>query len=165
MDRLELTPEQQAYVDGWLADKASDTLNPMVTTTPLVPDTNLVQFDQVTIDTTWPPAILLGGDGDVGTYTYIPAWDYLDNVVLVDSVTDRAGPDGQTMPIFTDEQFQSRVAKAAAKNPKQAAKAERKEQRDIRRSIRETLDAQPDPKVRKRLHQQLVQHGLLGKDD
>jgi hypothetical protein len=160
MDRLVLTTEQQTKVDAWLADKATDTLNPMSAD---VPGTNLVFDDHVEVASSW-KCICFGGGNDA-VYAYIPDWDLFFSIDLVDAVTDRAGPNGQTMPIIDPVQAEARTAaKAAAANPKQAAHAEKVERRELKQLLKDAIARLPHAE-QKHAREVLRAHGVLGKDD
>lgn len=152
MDRHTLTPTQQAGIESWMSEKASDTLNPL---SPDVPGTNLVYLDQLEIDHAWWLVVLGGGNGLV--YAYVPDWDVFFNIECVDYVTDRAGPNGETMPVIDPVQMEARLAaKAGGQNPKHAAHGHHV----APRTVQDFLAAQT-PETRKALEEQLKKHHLL----
>jgi hypothetical protein len=154
MERLTLTETQQASIAAWLAEKANDTLNPMTTN---MPGTNLVPDDHLEIDHNW-KCVVLGGGNEV-VYVYVPDWGWFSDGGLADFfdlVTDRAGPNGEIMPIIDPVQMQARTAAAAAKNPKHAAHGHHV----APRTMQDLLDAQT-PETRKALEEQLKKHHLL----
>jgi hypothetical protein len=151
MERLTLTQTQQDSIAAWLAEKASDTLNPM---TPDVPGTNLVSDDHLEIDHSW-KCVVFGG-GNAAVYCYVPDWDFFMNCDLVDYITDRAGPNGETMPVIDPVQMEAMRAAAAAKNPKHAAHGHHA----APRTVQDLLDAQT-PETRAALEAQLKKHHLL----
>lgn len=107
MDRLPLTPEDDAAIADWKVNNTPEALDPVQL------GTNLVVDDHVQVDNAW-SAVVLGGDGIAGTYSYIPEWGGLTlNIVLSDYITDRAGPNGETMPIVDPPHVEHRHAEVA----------------------------------------------------
>lgn len=154
MERLELTPEQQALVDNWREE-----LN--IQPNDIVQEgTNLVVDDHLQVDNSWKVVVLGGASGCVASY--VPEWgDFWIPIDLVDYVTDRAGPNGQTMPIF-DEQLLA--ARAAVANPQKAAppkhpKPRRSFAQVLRDAVQRKLHAEHD-----HIMSALRKHGALGKD-
>lgn len=156
MDRIVLTPEQQAIVD---AKRIELNVQPG---DPIQEGTNLVQGDSIRVNDSWDVFVVCGESGVVGSF--VPAWDnFYCAIDLVESVTDRAGPNGETMPIFDEVQLQAMAARAGAPaNPKRAAK---QAERDHKKANRELVAAQPNHHTQKLLREALKAHGLLGKDD
>lgn len=162
MDRLALTTEQQAEVDAFRLE------NSVQTSDPVVEGTNLVVDDHLEVDNSW-KVVVLSGDGGGAVNSYIPEWGGLIIPIdLVDYVTDRAGPNGETMPIYDEQQLAARAAQASGENPREAARAERREERahrrDVREMLRDGLKRLPHDQ-RKHAREVLRDKGVLGKDD
>jgi hypothetical protein len=93
MDRLDISPEQQALIDAYKADNAG-TFDPEP-----AKGTDLVADDDLEIDNSWKVRVIAGQWGCVACI--VPEWgDVIFAINLVDYVTDRAGPNGETMPIW-----------------------------------------------------------------
>ena len=158
MERLTLTQTQQDAVASWLATKANDTLNPV---SPDVPGTNLVPDDHLEIDGSWYIVVFGGSNG--GVCSYVPAWElFFDCFVCQDYVTDRAGPNGETMPIFNPP-VQARGAAAPAVAPS-STPAPHKHRRDIKEALRDAIKRMPHDQ-QKHAREVLRTKGVLGKDD
>lgn len=163
MERLQLNETQQAYAEAYWQD------NNVQIGDPALEGTNLVASDHVQIDNSW-YAVLLGASvsspGCVDTY--IPDWgEFILPMWQIDLfVTDRAGPNGETMPIYDLQQMAARTADAAAKP--EAAGAERREKRahrrDLKELLREAIGRLPDDQER-RVRQTLRAKGVLGHED
>lgn len=93
MERIVLTTEQQATADDF-----KDTYPYFDPDGNIYTGSNLVVDDDLRIDNSW-EGVVLGGEGGC-VWFYVPAWELILPIDLIDYVTDRAGPDGQTMPIF-----------------------------------------------------------------
>lgn len=93
MDRIVLTPEQQTKIDEF-----KDSYEFFDPDGQIYEGSNLVVDDNLQVDNSW-EGVVLGGEGGL-VWFYVPAWDLILPIDLVNYVTDRAGPDGQTMPIF-----------------------------------------------------------------
>jgi len=97
MDRITLTEQQTSFLSSLresLGIQPGD---------PVQEGNNVVQDDNLRVDDAWDIWVVGGAYGII--YAYIPAWDEGDERVhfpidVVPYVTDRAGPDGQTMPLF-----------------------------------------------------------------
>jgi hypothetical protein len=146
MERLEITPEQQTIMDDYAAQQT-----PLPSTDPVHADTNLVVGDDLEIDNSWKVRVI-GGDGATGTHCIVPEWgNYCANIVLSDYITDRAGPNGETMPIRDEQQMQAMLAKQGG-NPKHAKQDKRDRLReflalqsaDTARAIRKFLKLDKD---------------------
>lgn len=160
MERLQLTSTQQAFVDTSrteLSIQPNDVVQE---------GTNLVVDDHLQVDNSWFVVVIGGASGCVASY--MPTWgDFWIPIDLVNYVTDRAGPNGETMPIF-DEQLQARRAKAGDEGLRDATKTERREERAHRRDIREMLRdglRRLPQEQRKRARDAMRAQGVLGKDD
>lgn len=93
MERIPLTPEDDARIAAWLDEHGAE-LAPEV-----AEGSNLVQFDHIMFDSQFPVVVLGGQDGAI--QSYFPEWGGETlNVDLIDYITDRIGPNGETMPIF-----------------------------------------------------------------
>lgn len=164
MDRLTLTTEQAAFV---AAKRAELGVQPG---DPIQAGTNLVQDDTIRINDSWTIYVVCGDAGVIGAY--VPEWDNMPGNVephfycpidVGDDVTDRAGPDGQTMPIYDAVALEARAAKkAGGANPKKARKLS---DHDARVANRDLLAGQTDKHARQAIRAAMRAHGLLGKDD
>jgi hypothetical protein len=93
MDRLDISPEQQGLIDAFKAEQAS-TFDPEVAA-----GSNLIEGDDLQVDNSWKVRVIAGQWGCVACL--VPEWgDAILAIGLVDYVTDRAGPNGEGMPIF-----------------------------------------------------------------
>ena len=93
MERLNISPEQQALIDAYKAEQGS-TFDPEV-----AEGSNLIEGDDLEVDHSWKVRVIGGQWGCVACL--IPEWgDAIMAIYLVPSVSDRAGPNGETMPIF-----------------------------------------------------------------
>jgi hypothetical protein len=127
----------------------------------LVVDDHLILAEQFA-------GVVLGGEGGAVWFCIPDADNVIMPINLIDVITDRAGPNGQTMPVFDEVQAQARMAKAAAANPKEAARAEHREERAHRRELKEVLReaiAKLPHDQQKHARQVLRAKGVLGKDD
>jgi hypothetical protein len=164
MERIDVTPEARAAMADFKAQNpANFDPNDLI-----YEGSNLVLDDHLQIDSSW-QGIVFGGNGGL-VWFCIPDWgNMLLPIDLIDYITDRAGPDGQTLPVFDEQQMQARAAKAAApQNPNQAARAERKEERAHRREVKEVLReavARLPHDQRKHARQVLRAAGVLGPND
>lgn len=150
MERLQLTPEQQTFVE---TSRAELSIQPNDV---VQEGTNLVVDDHVQVDNSWLVVVIGGASGCVASY--MPDWgQFWIPIDLVDYVTDRIGPNGETMPIF-DEQLQARHAQAAGE------RRERGQRRDIRGMLRDGLRRLPREQ-RKHVREVLRAKGVLGRDD
>lgn len=156
--RPTLSPEQLQLI----ADKRTE-LGTQPTDAPN-PGTNLVQDDWVQIDNSWYAWIVAPDSGCTGSY--IPDWDlYLSIGSLEDYISDRAGPNGETMPIFDPVEAQARAAAKPAGDPKHAAKGEQHApRRALQQVLREAIKRLPH-NDQKRARQTLRQAGVLGPED
>jgi hypothetical protein len=93
MDRITLTPDQQTLIDEFKASYPYFDPGGNIYT-----GSNLVVDDDLQIDNSW-EGVVLGGEGGC-VWFYVPAWDLILPIDLINYITDRAGPDGQTMPVF-----------------------------------------------------------------
>jgi hypothetical protein len=124
MERLTLDTEQQAYVDGYHTDHS---LTPGASCnhagTNIVIDDHLLMFD------TWLCVVLgpsVDSEGCLDIYTpgwgmlfYMPVWG------VEGGVNDRAGPNGQTMPVYDEPPEELLARSEDAPDPKAAKKAQR----------------------------------------
>jgi hypothetical protein len=93
MDRLDISPEQQAIIDTFKTEQGS-TFDPEPAA-----GSNLIEGDDLEVDNSWKVRVIAGQWGCVACL--IPEWgDIILPIDLVDYVSDRAGPNGETMPIF-----------------------------------------------------------------
>jgi hypothetical protein len=163
MERLTLSPEQQTIVDNWRAE------NNVQMSDHVVDGTNLVVDDHLQIDNSWLCVVLAGENGD-GVNAFVPEWgDFIMPIDLVDYITDRAGPNGQTMPIYDaveppQAMSAARVASGATPNPKDAARDVHAHRRDRKTFYRDLIKAAPSEEARRTLRSLLVARGLVGKD-
>jgi hypothetical protein len=123
MDRLTLTQADEAAV----ADTEETTQFDEV----VAEGTNLIKGDHVKIADSW-DAVIIGGQ-QTNVWLCVPAWgSYVGPFGgIPDYVTDRAGPNGETMPIRDEQQMQAMLAKAGGANPKHAKKDARERLRDF----------------------------------
>lgn len=167
MNREQLNETQQAFVDGHRAQYNQQVGDPALDNTNLITDDHTLFQGFV--------AIILGksvaAEGCVDVY--VPAWVdwplFFPPNDFVPYVTDRAGPNGETMPIVDEEQMQMMMARAGGEqNPREAA-AERREERADRRgfqkAVRGAVKRIDDSQKRQQLRQKLRALGVLGKDD
>lgn len=157
MIRQVLTPEQQLIVDDYR------TANNVKLTDVVVDGTNLVVDDQLEIDNTWPLLVVLSGDGGGAVNSYIPDWgDLIMPIDLIDYVTDRIGPQAQTMPIFDEVQLQARTAaKTKAPGDKHHPHTHRRSLEDV---LRDAVKRLPH-KEEKHALAVLKKAGVLDKKD
>lgn len=128
MERLPISAEQQALIDAYKAENAS-TFDPEPAA-----GSNIVEGDDLEVDNNWKVRVIAGQWGCVACL--IPEWgDFIMAVDLVDYVTDRAGPAGQTLPIY-DPAPEAGMS-AAAKT--QAVTAEPKQKHGRHRSLQDAL--------------------------
>jgi len=167
MDRLTLTTSQQAFLDDYRST------NNIEMDAVVAEDTNIVVDDQIEIDNNWAfivigPSVISEGAID----GYIPDWgDFalpLPPFDVLRLASDRAGPNGEEMPLADEIQMQARAAKAAPTvDPKVAAKAERKEEhahrRDVKEVLREAVAKLPHDQ-QKHAREVMRAAGVLGKD-
>jgi hypothetical protein len=94
MDRITVTPETQQACEKFKAThKGLDPDGNIYT------GSNLVVDDHLEIDNSW-SGIVLGGEGGL-VWFCVPNWgNPIMPIDLIKYITGRAGPDGQTMPIF-----------------------------------------------------------------
>ncbi len=105
MERLIVTPETQDAIDAYKLDRGGN-FDPDGN---IYTGSNLVVDDHLQIDSSW-SGIVVGGEGGL-VHFCIPDWGNLFLPIdLVDYVTDRAGPEGETMPIFDPVQVEARAA-------------------------------------------------------
>jgi len=93
MERLTISPEQQTIIDTFKAEQGS-TFDPEP-----AEGTNLIEGDDLEVDNSWKVRVIAGQWGCVACI--IPEWgDIILPIGLVPYITDRAGPNGETMPIY-----------------------------------------------------------------
>jgi hypothetical protein len=161
MERFTLTPDDEAAISAIV----NDTQNYVTNVNLIIEGTNLVAGDQVTVNDSWTAAIFAGDDGG-SAWCCMPQWGSvcLPIADLADFVTDRAGPNGETMPIYDEVQAQAR---SAAKT--QAVEADTKQKhghhRSLESALRDAIKRLPHDK-QKHARETLKKHGVLGgKDD
>lgn len=157
MEKIALTTEDEAAIAAWKTEHDAE----LLPRPPAVYDgTNLVVGDHLQIDNSW-KVVVLGGQ-DAAVQSYIPEWGgMIMNIALVDYITDRAGPNGETMPIYDEQQVEARgLAKPAAVD-KHAQHAHR---RDIKEVLRDAIK-RLDHKEAKHAREVLRAAGVLGHDD
>jgi hypothetical protein len=94
MEREELTPEHRAAADEFIATYEYFNADGSV-----YEGSNLVVGDQLEVDHAWRGEVL-GGEGGL-VWFIIPAWGApIFPIDLVAYVSDRIGPNGETMPIL-----------------------------------------------------------------
>lgn len=163
------TQEQElvdAEIDTYLATNNADPADPVVT------GSNVVVRDTLNVDNAW-DVYVIGGDG-VSPNCYVPAWGglimYID---LMAYVTDRAGPNGETMPVIVppEEEPQKMMARGAAEDPAQqtaqaspAPTTARHKQKDFASVVREAVKKLPKDK-QKDARAKLQAAGVFGKDE
>lgn len=157
MDRVVLTPEDQAIIDAWKTEHGT-------TPTDLVlPDTNLVVDDHLRMVDAF-NVVALGNEP--GGYAWSYAWGAIFPLWLgqdCEDVTDRAGPNGETMPIFVPPPAPLAARSAASTSQTVSSKAPKKKHA-ARRELRDFLDDQKHSTA-KLLRKHLIASGVLGKDD
>lgn len=161
MERLELTQAQQDYVNDY---RSTYTVDPQAE---LTEGTNLIVDDHLQVDNNW-YAIILGPSPDSPGCLdcYIPAWGefWLPLWQVEVYVTDRAGPNGEVMPVFEVEQ--PLVAQAAAASASAAAhRPPPKPPRRPRRSLEHVLIEAVQRKVhadQRRILDSLRKQGAIG---
>ena len=168
MDRYTITPEEQTILDDLRTEWG------VQMTDVVVPGSNLVVDDHIEVDHAWKIAIIgPGQDGSIDCLMLEWGDMVLRNFDLFEYISDRAGPDAQTMPVTDPEpELQARQSARSAteggQNPKHAAKAERKEERahrrDLKEVLREAIQRLPH-KEQKHAREVLRTKGVLGKDD
>jgi hypothetical protein len=98
MERQDISSEQQELIDAFKSEQAS-TFDPEVAA-----GSNLIEGDDIEVDHLYKMRVIAGQWGCVACL--IPEWgDCILPIGLVYSrestlITDRAGPNGETMPIF-----------------------------------------------------------------
>jgi hypothetical protein len=156
MIRVEPTEDQQAAMDAWRSERN------VPTDVVLAVGTNLIVGDLVRIVDAF-DGYLVGPEPGGGTvYALVPEWG--DPIIgfgdLEDYVTDRAGPNGETMPIFDDEEEEEEEPPPAPQGQQQQqrqpkAKLSKAERHAKRHDLQAFLKAQ-SPEVaklvRKNLH-------------
>ena len=163
MQRLVLTQSQHDQIDAKRTELGVQPTDVVVEGSNLVPDDNLRVMDTFDV---W----VIGADSGLIS-SYVPDYDMILPFDIIDHITDRAGPNGETMPIFDPVQAEARTAAKAGgtvQNPKMAAKEERKEERAHRRDIRDMLhDAikRLPRDQQKPAREKIRAAGVLGKDD
>jgi len=165
MERNPISEETQQAIDTW------QTENNGPSTGPALVGTNLVIGDDLQIDNNWRCFVIgVVPDADAAVVVVIPEWgNYVTGAELLYSISDRAGPNGETMPVMDEPQQQAMMARVAGvADPKVAAKEERQDQRADRRDkkqlYRGILKAAPDG-TRQRLRKLFHEKGYLGKED
>jgi hypothetical protein len=92
MERIAVTPQTDTAISDFKASHGAFDEE-------VYKGSNLVPDDHLQIDTSW-QGVVLGGEGGL-VWFCIPDWgDIIMPIDLVNYVTDRAGPNGETMPIF-----------------------------------------------------------------
>lgn len=159
MDRLTLTTEQAAFLAAY---RSQNGVNPADT---VQEGTNLVVDDHLRIDGSWNCIAVRGASGVVDIY--VPEWgDFIFPCDVVPWVTDRAGPNGETMPIMDEQQLQAMAAKAGGTDPQRAAaKDERERRRSLQRALRIGIASVDDGAERQRITKRLRELGVLGSDE
>lgn len=154
MERLNLTQEEQALIEVHRAELGT------TSETVIVDGSNLKLGDHLQIDNSW-EGVVVGPEAGTVSF-YVPAWPLLFPVDLFDYITDRAGPNGETMPV-TDPAPQARGAAAAAPaaTPDKHHKPHR---RHIKEVLREAIKRLPHDQ-QKNAREVMVRAGVLGKDD
>lgn len=168
MDRLTLTPAQQAFIDAYHTEFNPDP------NAEVIPGTNVVVDDHLLLDAN-NAVIVVGGPSPYtpGCFDgFVPLWGELMWVPFTPEflpyVIDRAGPNGQTMPIYDEEEPEARQAGEPAGDPREAARAERREdrarRRDFREMVRDAIKRMPRER-RKHVRGILRAKGILGHDE
>ncbi len=149
MSRLTVSPAQQALIDAFKTENAS-TFDPEIAA-----GSTLVEGDHLEIDNSWYVIAIAGQWGCVACM--IPDWgDLILAIDLVDYVTDRAGPNGEEMPIFDAQQLQARAASKT-----QAVEDKHGHHREtLRRAVREAIKRLPHDEE-KAARDMLKQKGVL----
>jgi hypothetical protein len=133
MNRLELSAETIAAIADFKASYEHFDPEGLI-----YPDSNLVVDDHLEIDGSW-SGVVLGGE-QLAVWFCVPDWgNAMMPIDLIDYITDRAGPDGQTLPVFDEVQVQARAAaKTAAMEPKHAQR-----HRTFEQALRDALKKLP----------------------
>jgi hypothetical protein len=93
MDRLDISPEQQGLIDAFKAENGG-TFDPEI-----AGGSNIIEGDDLEVDNSWKVRVIAGQWGCVACI--IPEFgNAIMAINLIDFVTDRAGPNGETMPIY-----------------------------------------------------------------
>jgi hypothetical protein len=97
MERLTISPEQQSLIDAFKQENEGG-FDPEPAA-----GTNLVEGDDLQIDNDWKVRVIAGQWGCVACL--VPEWsNAIMQIALVEGrrtyITDRAGPNGETMPIY-----------------------------------------------------------------
>jgi len=157
MERLQLTTEEQTTIDDFKSTYQDFNPDGLI-----YEGSNLVVDDHLQIDNSW-EGVVLGGQGGA-VWFCIPAWGAIILPVdLINYVTDRAGPNNETMPIFDEQQMFASATDATA-NPQTAAKAKPGSRRDVKEMLRDALKRMPKEQ-RKSAREKLRAAGVLGPDD
>lgn len=158
MNRYTITPEEQTILDDRRAEYG------VQMTDVVVPGSNLVVDDHIEVDHAW-KIVVIGAGQDGSIDCLMIEWGdlVLRNFDLFDYISDRAGPDGQTMPVIDEQGLQARALKAGgvAANPKHAAKQHRRELKEV---LRDAIKRLPH-KEEKHAREVLRAAGVLGKDE
>jgi hypothetical protein len=149
MEREELTPEDRAKCDEFMATYEYFDADGLV-----YEGSNLVIGDQLEIDHAWRGEVLGGETGLV--WFVIPAWGApIFPIDLIDYVSDRIGPNGETMPIFDEPEINPQCGPSVA-----AAMARTKPRRPFAEVLRDAL-RRLAPADEHRALLQLAKHGVL----
>ena len=153
MERITLSPEQQSYLDSERTNAGAAVGDPVVSGTTLVVDSHLE------VDHAWRCVVVGGASGDAPV-VYVPEWgDFVFPCDLLPYVTDHAGPNGEGMPIYDQQQM---LARASSGNPQQAATDERTERREgLKRALQDSLKRIDDPHARKLARDAMQRAGAL----
>jgi len=93
MDRIAVTPETQTAIDEFKAAHTAPFDDEVY------PGSNLVPDDHLEIDNSW-SGIVVGGETGL-VWFCVPDWgNPIMPIDLIKYVSGRAGPNGETMPIF-----------------------------------------------------------------
>ena len=149
MQRLTLTPEQQTLVAEYR------TANGVQSSDTVVEGTSLKVDDHLQIDGSWNCIAVRGAGGDA-IDILVPDWgDFIFPCSVTNYITNRAGPNGETMPIYDEQQMQAMLA-AKKQNPKDAQPSSV----DALRESLKRADKETAQKLRRALHE----HGILKQD-
>lgn len=163
MERLTISEQTQTAMDDFKSTYPQFDPNGLI-----YAGSNLIVDDHLEIAASW-KGVVLGGEGGA-VWFCVPDWgDVIMPIDLVAYITDRAGPDGQTMPVFDEQELQARsAAQASAQNPKHAAKDARHDarahRRDLKELLRDALQRLPHQE-QKHAREVLRAKGVLGKEE
>jgi hypothetical protein len=125
MNRLTLSPEHQALIDEW---RAANNVQP---TDVIIPGTNAVVDDHFWLVDSF-NFIVAGPGGGNTVQGLVPEWEMFEPMMFDgEAITDRIGPNGETMPMQDEEQMRAMMASTGAENPKTAKKDRREQLRDF----------------------------------